>query len=239
MKLNIPSRFCGPSSSGNGGYSSGRLAGFIDGPAEVTLRAPPPLNTDLKVERTGQGVKLWHDAQLIAEASPSDFTLEVPAPPSWEEAQAASRRYLGLRRHEYPECFVCGPNRKPGDGLCIHCGLWRHGVVAGTWIPDASLTDEPGGVRPEFLWAAIDCPGSWSVIDREDPHAKFPPPSSSMLLGRLAGRLIRSLRMGEECIVIGWPLGQEGRKFHVGSAIYTRPGELVAFSRGTWIALKS
>ena len=256
-ELLIASRFCGPPTSGNGGYSSGRLAAFIEGPAEVTLRAPPPLDTQLRVEKESGAAKLWHGEQLIAEAKSADpstvlgtgFTLEVPAPPTWEEAQVASKRYAGHQRHDYGTCFVCGPQRGPGDGLRIFCGPWKDGVVAGPWLPDASLDDGKGWVKPEFLWAAIDCPGSWSVIGVDS--AQDAPPSS-VLLGRLTGRLVRPVRTSEQCIAIGWPLGREGRKFHVGSAIYTRSrtsdnkhvngkrsGELVAYSRGTWIALKA
>ncbi len=235
MKITIAPRFCGPRTSGNGGYCSGRLAALVEGPAEVTLRAPPPLDIGLKVAKENGGAKLWHGGQLIAEARPSDFTLDVPPPPSWQEAQTAAKGYAGHRGHEYASCFVCGPQRKPGDGLCIFCGPWKNGVVAGPWLPDKSLDDGRGLVKPEFLWAAIDCPGSWSVIGVEGPEGA---PSSSMLLGRLTGRLLRSVRIGEECIVIGWPLDRDGRKYHVGSAIYTRGGELVAYSRGTWIALK-
>ena len=40
----IPSRFNGPPDSGNGGYSCGVLAAFIDGPARVRLHVPPPLD---------------------------------------------------------------------------------------------------------------------------------------------------------------------------------------------------
>jgi hypothetical protein len=38
--------------------------------------------------------------------------------------------------------------------------------------------------------------------------------------------------------VIGWFLDAQGRKYHVGTAIHTRAGELVAVSRATWVALK-
>lgn len=236
QEITISKRFCGPPISGNGGYSSGRLAAFVEGPAEVTLRAPPPLDASLRVEKENGGAKLWHGEQLIAEAKPVDFTLDVPASPTWEEAQVASKKYAGHRRHDYGTCFVCGPQRGPGDGLCIFCGPWKNDVVAGPWIPDASLADGKGWVKPEFLWAAIDCPGSWSVIGVDSaPDA----PPSTVLLGRLTGRLVRPVRTGEECIAIGWPLAREGRKFHVGSAIYTRAGELAAYSRGTWIVLKT
>lgn len=236
MEVTIPKRFCGPSTSGNGGYSSGVFAAFVDGPAEITLRAPPPLDTPLRVERTGDEAKFWHGVQLVAEARPGTLVLEPPKPPSWQAAREASRAYLGHKHHEYPRCFVCGPQRGPGDGLCIYCGLWRDGVVAGTWTPDATLADAEGRVRPEFIWAAIDCPGSWSVIG-QPVDGKVP--GSSMLLGRLGGRVLRGLKVGEDCVITGWRLGHEGRKYHVGSAVYTRAGEPVAYSKGTWIALKA
>jgi len=49
--LTIPSRFCGPPGSGNGGYVCGRIAGYLHGPVTVTLRQPPPLATPMAVER--------------------------------------------------------------------------------------------------------------------------------------------------------------------------------------------
>jgi hypothetical protein len=53
--LVIMSRFCGPPDSGNGGYVCGLIAGYLDGPAEVTLRKPPPLETPLNLEPDGDG----------------------------------------------------------------------------------------------------------------------------------------------------------------------------------------
>ncbi|HUS23561.1 MAG TPA: hypothetical protein VM369_01325, partial [Candidatus Binatia bacterium] len=172
MSITIARRFCGPPASGNGGYSAGRIAALVGNPAEITLRAPPPLDVPLQVERDGGTVRVSHGGQVVGEGRPApDFTLELPAPPSWDEAAAAGRRYNGLTDHAYGTCFVCGPQRAPGDGLRIFCGPWRDGRVAGTWTPDATLDDGRGEVAPEFLWAAIDCPGSWSVIGRRDADA--------------------------------------------------------------------
>jgi hypothetical protein len=239
MEITIPKRFCGPPESGNGGYSCGRLAAFIGTSAEVTLRAPPPLDTPLALQGQDGAVRLVQGERLIAEGRAADLALDVPAPPPWDDARAAARRYNGLREHVYGTCFVCGPKRAPADGLRIFCGPWRQGMVAGTWTPDATLEDGQGAVRPEFLWAAIDCPGSWSVIGRDDPDAPVREIPSTMLLGRLTGKLFRSLRVGEDCTVLGWFLGAEGRKYHVGTAVHTRAGDLVAASRATWVALKA
>ena len=60
--LVIPSRFCGPLGSGNGGYVCGRIAAYLNGPATVTLRRPPPLEVAMPVERDGEGsVRNRHD----------------------------------------------------------------------------------------------------------------------------------------------------------------------------------
>ena len=238
MQITVARRFRGPPTSGNGGYTCGRLAVLVGNPAEITLRAPPPLETPLQVLRQDGVVSLMHGERLVAEGKAATLELEVPAPPSREEAQAAGRRFSGLKHHPYDTCFVCGPRRGERDGLRIFCGPWKDGRVAGTWTPDATLDDGKGFVAPEFLWSAIDCPGSWSVIGRDDADAPAGLVSPGALLGRLTGRLLRQLRVGEACTAIGWFLGAEGRKYHVGTAVHTLAGELVACSKGTWIALK-
>src|SRR5215467_13029017 len=78
--LVIPSRFCGPAGSGNGGYVCGRIAAYLHGPVTVTLRRPPPLDTPMTVERDGISSILIHHARtLIAEAacSPSSPAPEI------------------------------------------------------------------------------------------------------------------------------------------------------------------
>jgi hypothetical protein len=47
--ITIEARYHGPSGSGNGGYTCGRLAALLPGPVEVTLRRPPPLDRSLGV----------------------------------------------------------------------------------------------------------------------------------------------------------------------------------------------
>jgi hypothetical protein len=37
--------FCGPPDSGNGGCVCGLIAGFVEVPAVITLRLPPPLGS--------------------------------------------------------------------------------------------------------------------------------------------------------------------------------------------------
>ncbi len=63
----IDRRFCGPPNSGNGGYVCGRLARHIPGGAEVTLRAPPPLDKPLDVVAPDDGAwELRDGASVVA-----------------------------------------------------------------------------------------------------------------------------------------------------------------------------
>ena len=146
--MRIDSRFCGPPGSGNGGYTAGCVASLIAGPAEVTLRAPPPLDTELELEKRGaNAVLLAPDGSLIAEAKPAPLELVLPGPVSWEDAQAARQRYIGFREHPYPGCFVCGPRRAPGSlpGLGLFPGATQtssgRAVAAAPFAPPADLAD--------------------------------------------------------------------------------------------------
>ena len=132
--LTIPSRFNGPAGVGNGGYVCGRIAAYVDGPATVTLRRPPPLDTPMEVERDGDGsVRVRHGRTLIGEAAPSPAgPLEIPATVSLADADAAARGARYFTDPVFPDCFVCGMNRRPGDGLRIFPGpVTGLGLVGG------------------------------------------------------------------------------------------------------------
>jgi hypothetical protein len=228
--ITIASRFCGPAESGNGGYTSGMLAGQSDVPVRVRLRKPPPLNTPLIVHRLEGGrLELTRDGELIAEAKPHEFQLEVPAAPSYVEALNASRSYIGFKQHSFPTCFVCGPQRVRGDGLRIFAGPWGDsGIVAAPWMPDESLCSADGKVCSEFMWAALDCPGYYAA--RSD--------GVTMMLGEIAARVDRRVHAAESCVVLGWKLGHAGRKYTVGTALYDDDGEPCARAISTWIELR-
>ncbi len=83
--------------------------------AEVTLRSPPPLDTEMEVREEGPGVRLFDGETLIAEArAPEPLELELPEPVTLAEAEAG-REASPLHRHSpYASCFVCGPERRPG-----------------------------------------------------------------------------------------------------------------------------
>jgi len=223
--LRIDRRFHGPPASGNGGYASGRLAAFIDGPAVVRLLVPPPLETPMDVRPIDGGVDLLHGDVRVATARQTEPPGGVPSPPGYAEAEAASHAYRGFRWHPFPTCFVCGPERQLNDGLRIFAGpVPGTNFVAAPWIPHASLGAR-GVVSPEFVWAALDCPGAFSFESSE---------GTALLLGEIAATLIRPVRTGNRHIALGWEIDRKDRRHYTGTAIFTESGECVALARSTW-----
>jgi hypothetical protein len=234
--LTIPSRFCGPPGSGNGGYVCGRIAGYLDGPVTVTLRRPPPLDTPMAVEQGGEGsVRIHHDGTLIAEATASlgSPPLEIPGPVSMAEARTAAGHARYYSDPLFPACFVCGTSRQPGDGLRIFPGrvagrlLW-----AAPWTPDSSVADASGSVRPEVVWAALDCPSGIAAAD-----AAGLTPDTGILLGQMTASLAELPVVGEEYRVIAWPGERDGRKLAAGSAILGPGGQVFATAMTVWLTV--
>lgn len=225
--LTIPRRFCGPSTSGNGGYVCGRIARHISGAATVRLFLPPPLETELQAAAEDGAVKLLHGPDLVAEGHPAELDLAMPLSPSIVDATEASKSYLGFTDHRFPRCFVCGPSREKGDGMRIFAGpIYDSSVVAAPWDVDASLEGD-SKIPDEFLWAALDCPSGFAVL----PVAE----GRTIVLGQLSARICGSVRANENCVVIGWPIQIEGRKRMSGSAVISAAGDTVAIGRATWI----
>jgi hypothetical protein len=210
----IPARYNGPPSSANGGYACGLLSEALGGGFEVTLKRPPPLDVSLDLV----GNELKEGDVVIAEAHRNLMAMDAIEPVSLEDAEEASKGYAGFRHHAYPTCFTCGPERDDGLGIFAGPVVGRDGVVASPWTPRE--------VRPEILWAALDCPGGWAVDDFQ---------REGVLLGRMAASIHGVPGIGEPHVVAGWRIGEDGRKRYAGSALYTRDGDVLAVSRSTWI----
>lgn len=228
--VRIERRFRGPPSTGNGGYVAGLVAAALGGSScTVILKSPPPLDRDLTLETEDAVATLSAEDKVVVTAASEPVEIEVPPPPSLEAARDSEPRFTGLSHHIFPGCFVCGPDRESGDGMRIFPGPVGDSAhqVAATWEPDDSLTDESGLVRPEFLWAALDCPGYFAAEDR----------AGLALLGQMSATIHRPVRAGERLIVTGWPIASKGRKHRVGSALHDADGQLVAAAAATWITL--
>lgn len=226
----IDKRFHGPPGSGNGGYTCGVLGKFFEGPAAVRLRVPPPLDAPMVVRENDVGMEMFCGDKLVATGRPATVDIDIPEPPDFAAAQAASRRYRGFESHFYPSCFVCGPEREHGDGLRvfagpIETGTGPDGMVAATWIPGDSLVDSSGKVSTEYLWAVLDCPGAYS----------FPEPATgTILLGEIAVAIHGPVVPGEGCVVTGWEISHQGRKHYTGTALFGESGTCRALGYATW-----
>lgn len=234
--LLVPSRFCGPPGSANGGYVCGRIASYVDGPATVTLRRPPPLATPLTVERDREdSARVCYGGTLVAEAAPpaTQPALEIPGTVSTAEARRAVGRARYFQDPVFPACFVCGPSRRPGDGLRIFPGpVSGRALWAAPWTPDPSIADASGRVRPEIVWAALDCPSGIAAAEAAGLEQE-----AAILLGRMTARLALLPALGSECRVIAWPAGRERRKLTAGSALLGPDGEVLAVASTVWLAV--
>jgi hypothetical protein len=171
------------------------------------------------VEFEGDAVRLLDGEQVVAEGAPGTICGAVPEPVSLAEARAAGARHVRVGSEVFRECFVCGM-RESDDGLGIHVGAvaGREPVHAAPWTPTESA--------PEVVWAAIDCPGAYAVGAEG---------RGEVVLGRMTARIGRLPEVGEPCVVVAWPDGEEGRKLYAGTALYTAAGELLAEARQTWV----
>src|SRR3954469_10706838 len=98
--LRLDPRFSGPPGTANGGYACGAVGELVDGPAEVSLRTPPPLGVPLDVVFLAEGaVEVRHGDVLVAAARPVDgVDAEPPVRPTLADAREASREHPGHRR---------------------------------------------------------------------------------------------------------------------------------------------
>jgi hypothetical protein len=227
--LVIAARFNGPPDSGHGGYSAGLAAALVEGPAEVALRAPPPLERELLAERAPDGsVTVSRDGAVVMEARSATVELEVPDPVGVDEASAATRasRFLAPD-HPFPTCFACGPEREEGDGLRLFAGaVDGRGLFAVPWTP-ASEFASGGLVDPLFVWAALDCPSSAPAMG-----------GKPIVLASLAVDVREPVAVGEPHAIGSWAIASDGRKRHTGVALWDSAGSLRAIGRALWIELR-
>lgn len=241
-ELLVPRRFCGPPSTGNGGWTSGALAALVEGgtPPDhgepwpgitVSLRKPPPLDTAMPVTTRDGGTEAVLGEHVVARAEIADAEMAVVEPVPVAVARAAEASYSGHAFHPFPTCFACGVDRAPGDGLRIFPGQVddQDGLTrtAATWTPHASVGDAAGRVTLPVTWAALDCVGGWAG-DLEE---------RLMVLATMTARIDALPVVGEEHVVVGMARGREGRRTWTASTLYDADGQVVARAEHTWVAV--
>ena len=241
-ELVVPTRFRGPTSSGNGGWSAGAMAALLDpdhgSAVTVTLRQPPPLESPMDVTTVGAGLVATSDGATVLEVEPAATEPVRVEPVPAAEARSAEAGYPGLDGHPFPQCFACGTAREPGDGLRIFPGqVSDQGDLvraAATWTPHESLAEDwhdySGTERRASLpvtWAALDCVGAWAADMAE----------RMMVLGRMTARITALPVVGEEHVVVGLARATDGRKEHTSSSIYDSRGDLVGVAEHVWITI--
>ncbi|HTT94013.1 MAG TPA: hypothetical protein VMF55_05035 [Solirubrobacterales bacterium] len=218
--VTIPSRFNGPRASGNGGYSCGVIAAALDGPTAVSLRLPVPLDQELALRHEDDGkVCAFRDDKLIAEAVPAAPLSAWDGPlPSLDEARAGRERYAAPPDGEFGHCFVCGRSR--ADGFHLFSGpIAGADLVASPWSPPAWAAGDDGLVRPEFVWAALDCPGFFALHGAAMTIA---------YLARQQVEILAPVHAGVEYVVVGRPLERSGRKGLAATAVLDPDGTVIA-----------
>jgi len=245
-ELLVPRRFCGPPSSGNGGWTAGALAALLDHDSpddhaaawptvRVTLRRPPPLDVPMPVSG---GVATSEQGDVAAAEVVTDELGSVE-PVSWGEATDAAATYPGLTSHPFPTCFACGTGREEGDGLRIFPGPVDDDSegrtrMAAPWTPHPSVAEDfhtySDDVRRASIavaWAALDCVGGWAGDLTE----------RLMVLGRITARVDTLPVIGEPHVVVGAARGSEGRKTFTAATLYDADGRVVAAAEHVWIAV--
>jgi hypothetical protein len=248
--LIIPSRFRGPPSSANGGYSAGALSAYAghECPSDhaqpwpavsVSLLAPPPLDVAMALAPGDQGgVVASYDGKPVLAARYGDEVVADVEPVSPDEARTATASYAGLGRHPFPTCFSCGTGREPGDGLRIFPGrvgdVEGRARVAATWTPDPTVAEDfhaYAGEHPRaslpVTWAALDCVGGWAG-DLEE---------RLMVLARMTARIDSLPAVGEEHVLVWMGRGRDGRKTWTASTLYDADGRVVGSAEHLWIAV--
>jgi len=228
-ELIIRKRFCGPRTSGNGGYAAGMFARVIDGPATVTLKKPPPLDTpiDIRAGEAGSFDAVVGD-DVIATVKPGAVSVSPPPMPDAAGVAHAHDDFVAAKDQLIPYCFVCGRKRAPGDGLRIFSGAAPDSPVnADFWTPAADLADADGLIASEYLWAALDCPGAFALRMG----------NVMTLLGRFAVEILRRPKPGERLLAAAWRAGQDGRKHFADSALLDENQQIIAAANSVWIEL--
>lgn len=222
--ITVPDQYAGPTGFAHGGYLAGLIIDHV-GAATVTLLEPVPTGVPLVVERDPVRDRVYVEQTLVATATHRVPPIVGVPPVSEQSARAAEERFAGRDTHPFPDCFVCGIDRRRPLALGITPGPVGD-VVAGTWTPDHALAGADGLVPPAIVRAGLDCPGGWTL----DPTTR------PVVLSTFAVA-VAPVRAGECHVVVARAHRRHGRMAVVHTSLYGPDGRRIGSARATWLAV--
>ena len=168
--LLVPARFCGPPSSGNGGWTAGAMAELVHGaPARPWgavaghHRHPAPAAAARHHGARHRDRRRSRSRPTTPGRSPTarraDAALTEVEAVDASTARAAEASYAGWASHPFTTCFTCGPDRAEGDGLRIFPGpvddLDGEVRVAAAWTPHPSTAEDWHAYEDDHRRASI------------------------------------------------------------------------------------
>ena len=78
-----------------------------------------------------------------------------------------------------------------------------------------------------MVWAALDCPGGWTLDIVGRPA----------VLGRITAQVDALPRVGEPCVVMGRLLRRSGRKGFSATTVYDGDGRVLGRAESVWIEI--
>nr|WP_107909581.1 hypothetical protein [Streptomyces chartreusis] len=230
----VPELYVGYPEVAFGGYIAGVLAERSGArTVRVDFRGPVPVEVPVRIAETAdEGVELGEAERPLAAARPAELPLEVPAAPSWDEADAAAERFRAAPPSGVVDCFGCGL-RTADRGLRVHgTPVPDLGLVASAWTPSHTFADADGLLPTQLVWGALDCPGHWAGRFLGTLRA-------GAVTASLTGTVLRPVVAGEPHISYAWLVSESGRKHTMGVALATAEGELCGVSEALWIDPKA
>ena len=206
--MRIPARFNGPPGSANGGFACGLVAAELDvASAEVSLRAPPPLETgavgrarrrrrpgERRGDTRGRGPRRRGGRRPAARAA---------LPRRGLPGGARTGSSAGPPTTRFPPASCAEPNARTATGS--RSSRWRSATAGTTRLR---------GRRSSRAWC-----GRRSTAPPARPGANWgegPP----IVLARLAVAIDAEPELGEPHVIVSWPLGRDGRKREAAAALF-------------------
>jgi hypothetical protein len=87
-------------------------------------------------------------------------------------------------------------------------------------------------VRPEVIWAALDCPSGIAAAEAAGLAG-----DTAILLGQMTASPAERPVADDQCLVVAWPGARDGRKLRAGSALLGPGGKVIAAASTVWLTV--